>query len=633
MKKIYYIFLLVTFFNTVNSGQRLTDSLDFFFSKSSPGFLNTKYDKLLNIHTLSNLFKITQSNGNLSFTLNDIFNSTVVNSTDKNIRDENYFVFKGEYNLLSFISPGVYANNTILSDDRKIEINKASVSNAALYFNITPEDGINIIPFGGYSNNRQILQNDYGMLYGIEALAGNLQFGNTFLGSNFKFRNEDIFPRRNLTRNAILTVTNNFDDIILNSIGIKYANGRKDYYYAAEQTIKDAYNIQNNIQSRTEISYLAEDKLSYNNFLDIFHLDAAGRINFRSIDRDTRYKPLEVNSSTSFDTKIEELKLEFESSVSYMSDVFNGAIRINYSERDEKHQTKNFLSASNIYFDDKSKVEAIKNNNSLFGAIAFIGNLNLTSKDRFLFSFYQNKLRYDTPSLENYDDRDEVLSMGRIRYIRSLTPFLEMFINLEATQNHIVYISSQTSSNNNINRVLRLASGGSYNGRNVSSFNSFEVSANYTVYDFADINPNYRSFSFRQFTALDSSTVKLDRSFFISFYGYLKLSEQGELKWASFTTHPTRYLTELYSEPRLNYVFEEFVISGGLKIFQLNTFLYNRALKTPDTKYLSIGPVSEITYNTQKLNIRLYAWYEFISGNSSNYRQQANLSFQTNWYF
>ena len=75
--------------------------------------------------------------------------------------------------------------------------------------------------------------------------------------------------------------------------------------------------------------------------------------------------------------------------------------------------------------------------------------------------------------------------------------------------NHIVYIYAEESANNNINRILRLSTGGTYSGANVSSTNSFEVSANYTVYDFEDLVPNYQSYSFRQFTAMDSSQNKI----------------------------------------------------------------------------------------------------------------------------
>lgn len=633
MKNIFFLFFLCAILHEDLFPQRFNDSLDFSLNKFDPGLLNTKYDKLLNIHYLNNTLRYTNTTGRFSFNVNEIYNSTLVKSNNKNIRDEHYFVFKTEYRVNDFLTTGLYASNNLLSDDRRIEINKTSASNAAFYLTMLPWQNVSITPFTGFNVNRQVGETDNGLLYGVEGMADNIYISNTNIIADIKYRNEDIFPRRNLLRNAALLVSNVFNEEVTNSIGIRYYQGRKDFYYSAEQSIRNAYNVTNNLQSRIETGYVAEEKFSYNNFLSTIDLDLVGRLNYRSIDRDTRYKPVDVNSSTPFDTKVNELKLEFESAAQYNSDLFSGLLRLNYSERDEKHLTKNFLTASNVFFEERSLLESAKNNNSVLASLSFIGNLNITSNDRVHFSFYQNKLRYDTPSEENYDDRDELLSIGRIRYTHQLTPFFEAFVNLEGTFNHIVYLSSQTSSNNNKNRVLRLASGGSYKGKNVSTLNSFEVSANYTVYDFEDINPNYRSFSFRQFTALDSSSVKLNREFFLSLYGYLKLSEQGELRWASFTSRPTRYLYELYAEPKINFLFAEFILSAGLKYFELNTFTYTGARRLPDTRYSSLGPLGEVNYQTGRLFLRFHLWYEFITGTNAVNREQLNLSLQTNWYF
>src|SRR5690606_30952532 len=125
-------------------------------------------------------------------------------------------------------------------------------------------------------------------------------------------------------------------------------------------------------------------------------------------------------------------------------------------------------------------------NNSIRAAVSILGNFNFSPTDKLSFSLLQNKLRYDTPSKDNFDDRDELLSIARLRYSKMLNPFVETYVNLEGTYNHIVYLFSERSSNNNINRILRLSSGGNYRGKNVTSVNNFEVSANYTVYDFED---------------------------------------------------------------------------------------------------------------------------------------------------
>ncbi|HAB54684.1 MAG TPA: hypothetical protein DCE80_21330, partial [Ignavibacteriales bacterium] len=276
------------------------------------------------------------------------------------------------------------------------------------------------------------------------------------------------------------------------------------------------FNVANNIQSRIETSYLIQDSLHYNNLFSMFSLDVAGIVNWRKVERDTRYKSIQNATSSIFDTEINELKLDFESMLSYESRNFNGLLRLLYSERDEKNLAKRLPLVSENLYQDRLQLEGRKNNNSIRASLSFLGNLRLSQSDQFYISVLHNKLRYDTPSKDNFDDRDELLSIVRLRYTRQFTPFFEGFINTEGTYNQTVYIFSQKSSNNNINRILKLAAGGSYRGANLTSVNSFEVSANYTVYDFQDLNPNIKSYSFRQFTASDSTNYLFNKKLKLS---------------------------------------------------------------------------------------------------------------------
>jgi hypothetical protein len=249
-------------------------------------------------------------------------------------------------------------------------------------------------------------------------------------------------------------------------------------------------------------------------------------------------------------------------------------------------------------------------------------------------SLLQNKLRYDTQSQENFDDRDELLSIVRLRYTRQFTPFFLGFINAEGTLNHIVYIFSERSSNNNINRIIRLEAGGNYSGKNISSLNSFEVSANYTVYDFESLNPASRSFSFRQFTAVDSTRIILSRKLFFHVYGYLKLSEQGDFRWSSFSTRPARYLREIFSEPKITFKYYDLYLSLGARYFSLNNYSFKGKEKIKSSGYSSIGPVVDIILLMNgRLYLKLYGWYEFITISNDTGREQANLSFVMNWNF
>ena len=424
-----------------------------------------------------------------------------------------------------------------------------------------------------------------------------------------------------------------FTPEVNNQIRVNYSLNKKDFYFQADSLTSKSFNITNNIQSRKEANYLLQDRFRHANFLNTFVLDITGRIAYRNIDRDTRYR-LPTNVKSIFDTRINELNLELETMASYSSRFMEGFVRMIFSGRDEQHLTKRFDGVSDILYEERQRDENSKNNNAGRASLSFGGKMKFSQTDNLYFSFFQNKLKYDTPSDINFDDRDEVLSILRLKYSKYLTPFFETFISLEGTMNHTVYIFSEKSSNNNINRILRLSSGGNYSGKHFTSFNSFEVSANYTVYDFEELNPNFHSYSFRQFTALDSSNVRLTKNFMLRVFGYIKLSEQGDLQWKAFSTHPNRYLSEIYSEPKLAIQIKEVLFSVGIRYFSINSYNFNGRQKILASKYLSLGPVAEVNlFIRSSLALNFYGWYEFISGNGNSNREMANFNFEINWKF
>lgn len=633
MKRFYLLILFSFLLNSYLHGQSDLDSLQYILVPNPLNVLSTKLDKQLNTYYLTSKLFYNQTFNKFSFDVKENYNSTFTKSSDKSIRDEQFFSTSESYQVTPFMKIGLMGNNTILSDNRKIEINQASVSNALFYSDFSPQTKIHITPFFGYSDNRQIGETDNGYIYGGEGMLDNYNISNFDLSSRFRFRNEDISPRKNIDRYFNLLANSKFNEDVNNYITTGFSQSRKDFYYSADSLISGEFDITNNIQSRTETAYLLQDGLIYNNFLKNFGLNLIGDLDWRNIDRDTRYHPLVVLSNSVFDTRIEELKFEMESNINYTSSSFSGKLSMNYSERDEKHIAKNFLNTSSLFFDERQDIENQKNNNSERAVVSLLGSWTISENNNFSFSIYQNKLSYDTPSLENFDDRDELLSIIRLRYVHILTPFFNAFLNAEGTQSRVVYIFSEKSSNNNINRILKFSAGGDYHGKNVTSINGFEVSANYTVYDFRDLVPNLRSFSFRQFTATDSSTVKLDKKFSFKNYGYVKLSQEGELDWSAFSEKPTRYLQEIYAEPKIILTYDYINFGLGSRIFSLTTFNYQGKNRIKDSDYLSVGPLTEILWFVENsIYLRIYGWYEFITVDKLK-REQANLSFEVNWNF
>jgi len=610
------------------------DSLEFIHSTFPFNILSSAYSKQLNTFNLNSILDYYYKTGNFNFNLNENFNSTFIRTLDASSRDQHTFSASGSYNTNQFFGFGIDLDNNIYSDSRQIDLNQASMSALSAFTRINPLDNVSFAPFVGYENNAQIGESDNGYLYGAEGLLNNYSISNFILLSQLKFENEDISPRKNTLRYFNFYAFNSIQKNDSNIVNFQFVQNRKDFYFTADSVTAYQFGIVNNIQSRTESNNIIQDKLILGNFLNLFTQNLTGMVSWRTIDRNTKYKSLKLMSPSIFDDEINELKIEFESLTGFHTGFFDGMVRFNYSERDERHQAVDFPGSNSIFFQERQDQEGMKNNISKQMTLSLLGSIIFSPTDKLYFSLFQNKLSYDTPNLNNYDDRDELLSIARFKYVKSLNPFFDAFINLEGTYNQIVYIYSEESSNNNINRILNLSTGGTYRGKYLSSTNSFGVSANYTVYNFEDINPNYRSYSFRQFTAADSSELKLTSRISFIHYGYLKLSEQGDLKWATFSTHPTRYLEEIYSEPKLVFYNLFGSIALGLRFYSLSTFNYQGLSKVLDTKYVSTAPLTEIMIlMNNTLSVDLLGWYEFVNVNSPQQKQQANLTINMKWNF
>lgn len=634
LKTSLFFICIILFYVPLCFAQSKVDTLEYLAREQTGNKFFSNFNKVLNTFYLNTGFNLFGQYSGLTINLNENFRSSLFRSTTQSTRDEQYFGLTGKYKITKGFDLGLSASSIILSDNRNIQLNQATTNYLSLFSNIHFSNDISFSPFGGYTSNQQLGATDTGPLYGFEGLMTNLKFPDFTISSNFKFRNEDILPRRNLIRYFDLSLVNPFNNHVTNFITGSYSSIRKDFYFPADSITSSVFDVINNIESRTENIFYAEDRLRYNNFIKNIDLEILGGVKWRTIDRDKRYQTVEVQSGAIFNKKIEELILNFESSFIYNSSFFDGTLKINLAERDEKHITKPFNGADEIFFNDRSEIERKKNNNSVRATISFFGNFKLSRSDRIILSLYHNKLRYDTPSQNNDDDRDELLTIFRLSYLKDLSPFFQIFINSEATISHVVYLFASRSSNNNVNDVLRLSAGGYYRGVNVSSLNTFEVSANYTIFDFEDRISNLRSFSFRQFTATDSSSITLSKKMAFIITGYIKLSENADLNWGEFSERPVRFLSEIFADLKIVHKYNKLFLGAGVRYFSLNTFSYNGLTRVPDTKFSSVGPLIEILYNVyNSLYLKIDGWYEFISINDTPDRERANFTMAMNWNF
>jgi hypothetical protein len=620
------------FLSTISFSQSVKDSLNFSQTNYLGKLFSTSLEKRLNTYNLNSRLSYSYNFDNFFVGIDEDYFSSLVNSTEKSIKDEQSLSVIGEYELSPIFQFGTLTQSNIYSNDRKIAINEASNIYSTFYSKISPTDQIKIIPFLGYSINQQVGEDDRGAIYGTNLEFDKYRFNEFLFDAKMKYQKEDIAPRKNEHQLAAMRVRNNLDLGITNIVSANYSNIRKDFYFDTDSLTSSIFNINKNIQSRIEKKYFVEERLYNSRFASDFFFDLSGSMSLRDIDRNTKFKNLSNISSSTFDTKIEEFKFDLSGTSEYRSEIFFGRIRIDYSEKEEKHNAKNIDGSNQILFEQRSEQEKKKNNSSEYTTISALGNIAITRKDNVSFSVLHRKLVYNTSSEENFDDRDELLSIFRISYIRTFNHLFNYFLNLEGSLNHIVYIYSERSANNNIRRILKLSSGGEFSGSTFFSRNTFEVSANYSTYDFEDINPNIRSYSFRQFSAKDSSSVSITKKINAEFTGYAKLSEQGDFNWKSFSNNPDRFLAEYYLLPMVSVKKDILKFGVGLRMFILKTYGYNENnFKYLSSDYYSIGPVSNFTLMLQNLNLYFNGWYEFITTEKDIKRELANLTLSISW--
>jgi len=635
MKKIFFVILIALGISTIDAQQDdRQDSTATIFNADSLNFFQTRLNKLLSTYQLQTSLLYNKSIEDFSFSVKEKYGSTLIKSSEKSIKDEHFFSLGTAYQFSNNFTGGFTVKNSILSDSRKIGLNSAVQSSIIFIPRYTFAPQIYVAPFVGYSSNRQIGIHDDGLLYGGEGSLSSASGDGFNLFSSVKISKEDILSRKNNLYDFDVSAANRFSELIGNVLHVSYVETRKDFYYEADSLTRKEYSVVNNIQSRKENNFQFDDSLRYFQFFPNTNLTLHSSVLWRKIFRNTKYKSTSAASQTVFDTEIHELKLDLEGEAEYHFNDFHLLLKTAYTERDEKHSANNFDGANPIFFEQRNTSESQKNNFTQRTSIALSSDYKFSSKDNLAVSLFHNKLTYDTPSAENYDDRDELLSIIKIRYARYLNPYFEFFVSTEGTINQLVYISSQRSSNNNINRVLKLQSGGTFAGRRLRSYNAFDVSANYTVYDYEDLNPNYKSYSFRQFGLFDSTSVNLTQRVTAKFMGYLRFSEQGELKWKAFALKPTRFLEESFLLPQLGYSYFGAQFFIGYRQFSLKTFVYSQSQggkkseKTLDTYYISRGPITEMSYVViEKTEIRLKAWYEFVSMNKQRVGEIPNLDF------
>lgn len=594
----------------------------------------TIFNKELSIYSLSTNLDYSLSVDRFNFNLSEKLHATLLKYSGTNTtRDENVLRLSGDYRINSYFNPGALVSSKIYSDSRTTDINTAASNFGILYNRSLIEDLVNVLPFGGYIEDVQSGISNSGAIYGIQGGIDRTLFSDFLIGSNFILRNEDISPRKNTLREFTTTIENVIDPGIQNRLFVNYHESGRDFFFDSDTILRNIFGIEKNLQRRNDRIFSFSDEFNYSNLLENTSINFKVNFSDRIVSRTTQYKLPNDLFPTSFDSQIEELKFDLAAGINYTSESMDLKFVSSYAERNEKFLLLNPETSNPDYFEQRQKNEGIKNNVASQVFLSLNTIFLISNYDRVDFSVSHFKLRYDTPSSENIDERDELLSQLRLRYTRQLNSNLSLFAGFDFSYGKLVYILAARSSNNNTNRIFRLNTGYIYSGKKLRNYGTFEILANYMVYDFEDLNPGFKSFSFRQISLVDSAVVVLTKELNFEFSGFYKLSEQGDLKWNEYRIKPGREITELLLLPALSTSIGNFSFKIGLRYYSYFSDVIVNGLKKEENYYKGIAPLSEISalFNDAFL-LSLRGWYERIDSKGNDRRYLTTLNLAAKWF-
>jgi len=547
-----------------------------------------------------------------SVDLRQLFRSSLVRVSQKFIKDEEAVSFLVGKKLSDRFDLQLDGSSLVFSDNRAIGIDRASSHSALLGLRYLVNNVGTISPSIGVKFDNQTGQQDKGVSYRFLTQIGELDVSGYRVNFQGRLSEDRITPRKGESHAATLSVEKTFVEQTTDTLRVQFLRNRRDFYFPADSVIAEEFGITNNIEQRIEEIIDVSNELNYGvgrNLLFTF----SGNLRQRGIAKNIKHKTVSSPAGALFNTDISEFRLETFLQGRYHSEQANAHFRLMFTERDETHEAKSFAGADRIQFEARKRSEAKKNNTSR--RTAFTGNIQfaVTKRNLLSLSAFASLLRYDTPSAENTDDRDELLFLFSLSDQHSLGKNLSFSVSADVVLNHTVYLFASRSANNNWNRVFRLSPRiDTRLGARFKTANTFEVLANYTVYDFEEQVFSVRSFSFRQFSFIDSSTYQISRRVAFDFSTRLKLYERGQLRWREFKEHPENYFEDRSFFGQFRYTPGTGVsVAVGFRYFSLTRFRYQVRERVLENRLVNYGPTCLIEWSMRR-NAKLFlsGWYE-----------------------
>jgi hypothetical protein len=447
---------------------------------------------------------------------------------------------------------------------------------------------------------------------------------------------------------------------------------RRDYFYTTDTTAAQTK------QERTEISIAFADLLEYPiipNFLGSnFRLEVEPRFVTRASPSENLTRFLQSGngqSSLLAPSSISGLRIAAEgrlllfgaasttvpSSWSLSPSGFSSNLLMRYEEKDENVS----LRSADLPNVDPTQIHQLADalNQASYGSkltqvlLAFTYQPSL--RDILSLEIGSRIYRYDTPNLNNHDDRDELLSNMRAQYSHTFSQDLSAAVELRLSRSHLVYLESDRSAQNNVTQTIALATQALYQDRNFAEQLRGEVFANYTNLDYADLLPaletsgSYllRGIQFHDSTLVDLGHMTANTRTDLELHLETSLFERGFYNASQFSERRDSRNIELSGDLTFGFLFANgeapCTIKAGARAFVLVRSGIGEAINvnqdwTEQEQQIRIGPTVNASLDRITTSgPRLYGefWYAFVrttpTGAPPEYSKQVESRLTIQW--
>ncbi len=466
----------------------------------------------------------------------------------------------------------------------------------------------------GLEDNSQVGVNSDGNLIQFEGM-----YARTGTGSDFTSKLSGELLALNYERNfntinfnsSYLKYFSDFD-IIRADVGIVYLSRanllRRDSTYLFQNDLLFPFSI----EERGSMTYFTDLGINYQLGKFIF-----GGFKFyynrNLVDKFFKiYVPNDANTAVKRLRDITSVRMS--GTIDYITSSFVSSFSVNYTSESDENKAIRTRNIDDNRF-SQMKAEAFQLDN--ITAITFLTNRSvyqLSSRDTIKSNLMVMITRYDTPSELNYSDRDEFMTILSTSYSRRLNELFSAGVNAELQMNHLVYLKSQRSASNYWMRIIKLSPFFSYQSKILTFKPTFNILANYTVYDFEFITAGISSFSFRQIGYSDSISIRLTSKTSLLLNYDLNYRETGILYWSRFEEAPVGSNFKLFSKAFISYSDNENLdVAVGFRYYNLS----NRNISVNITRrnvFNSVSMAPEININVKFKDyslITISGWYEF----------------------